>query len=160
MLVEDAFSGIKGTWFLYLDLVPAKSIMERQTETAGVITSTSHAQPQKNNLLKSDHNASRLPVSGEDLNQDFVMNGLSTKEGLLQTSISNVYENQTLPYTRLQHMSAEGDSLSANVNSPQAQNLGASSDDMLDSGGKIVDSSVHFEYSPKLSSNFIFSSRT
>ena len=142
MPVEHAFSGIKVTWFLYVDLVPATSTVKRQTETGRLITSVSTGQPQKHNLLKSDCNASLLPVDGVDVNQDFVINGLSTERGLIQTSISNMHEDQTLLDTLLQKPLVQGNPLAANVNSPQTQDLRLSSSGMIDSGDKTVDSLI------------------
>ena len=75
--------------------------------------------------------------------------GNKDRKGEVQGNVDAGADVDVPIFARLQHISAEGDPLSANVNSPQAQNLGAFSDDMLDSGGKIVDCSVHFEYSPK-----------
>lgn len=113
MLVKFAFSGIKGSWFLHLDVEPTTSIVKSPTETTEVIMENNR-QPDEQNVLQANGNVSILVVTGEDRNQEIVANGITVEDG---------HQSETLGDTTFQKPSAQGDSLLPNVSSPQKQSL-------------------------------------
>ncbi|KAJ6830523.1 uncharacterized protein M6B38_353705 [Iris pallida] len=136
MPVKSSFVGLKGTWFLHLDLVSTTSIKKIQTEATRNISSESCRENLY--LTQTERNANPSPQNNEE---GFVMYDFPYDKGQIPSECPTVHETRTLPHTLSQKLATQGDSSLPNTGS--CQPLILQSSDQFVSMDKDIGATVH-----------------